>query len=855
MATMEDLPTELINYVTDHLRHAGDLAAFARTSRRLYNVVDPVLYNFAKTKVDDCESWHPLRWGAENGQTGTLKKALVAGIDANLLFDVNVDKLTRDMQSFQIRVEAVDGKAIWTPPEWNPTEEWRPADDDTDHDYLARTMLEKQPTEYPSRDYYRDMDTRFAHDDYTDSSDFAEGMSLYQTAIIDSDSWAMSEASDEDDQDGSHFGSDEGDAVVQGFRALHLAARGGHDDAVQVLLEYGADIDMCSGELCNCESGYARSHAGFHGVPMNRTATAGFSPLHLAICHFQMFTAKLLLSQGASIRMSEPGRDSAATALHAAAATGQTKLCRHLLDHGYVSDVDILDSSGLSPFYYAYFNGHWDTTVAFLLEKGANIDFLVSHPNRMHPSFDDDQSTILFEACAYGRYEDAIKLIRLGADVSKGDYRGDTQLQWPLHAVCRPPNNFEEPLRHPPLKLSAEADKNAHKRVELIEMMLRQGADIEVKSSAEGETPLHFAAKYDLDAALHALLAAGAKVESRKNVQPLQNEELHRMLLATIQDRPANFEAMNLLLDLDFDGFLYTKSTYLMNMVNGGHHNLACEYLERGTAVPPLSPKEKMTILHEAIERGVLALARRMLLLKVSVNSVNKNGHTPLYAIISRTGNIYGRDSFVKALLDAGADIHFRPSAGSLMTPLEKAIVSREQSLVELMLRSQPLRSDSQAVLPPLRPKGVYLHAAARTLPSKRMFSALIRSGASVTELDSNGDTPLSVFLKTLVDQPTWMAHTQGAASEVCGTIWYLWSKDVDINRKNKAGKSILGYLTALRLYNGRDPARVRLAREMQRRIAIVPAKDPGNETGDKALEFRHEPEGFGAVLDDGRDD
>lgn len=431
--------------------------------------------------------------------------------------------------------------------------------------------------------------------------------------------------------------------------------------------------------------------------------------------------------------------------------------------------------------------------------------------------------------------EDLISsLLDHGSQINATDNNGNTA----LHLVCAlSPYSFDDGY------------DNDQRQERMVRLLLERGAKESARNKL-GLTPFETAFNKGY------LRTCDILVRRRRIVQPLQNEDLHRMLLATIHDRPANYEAMNLLLDLDFDGVLYTKSIYVMNMVNRGHDSLACAYLERGTSMPPLSPKEKMTILHEAIERGVLALARRMLALKVSVNSVNKNGHTPLYAIISRTGNIYGRDDFVKALLDAGADIHFRPSAGSLMTPLEKAIVSREQSLVELMLRSQPLRSDSQAVLPPLRPKGVYLHAAARTLPSKRMFSALIRSGASVAELDPNGDYPLSVFLKSLVDQPTWMAHAQGAAGEVCeticGTIWYLWGRDVDVNRKNKAGKSILAYLTALRLYSGKDPARVKLARELRRYIAIVPAKGPSGAAGDKALEFRrHGPVVLGAVDDD----
>lgn len=442
-------------------------------------------------------------------------------------------------------------------------------------------------------------------------------------------------------------------------------------------------------------------------------------------------------------------------------------------------------------------------------------------------------STCMLHQLHQSEEEIARSLLDHGSQINATDNDGRTA----LHKLCgRSINPSDEPRRE-----------------RMVRLLLERGAKESARDKL-GLTPFETAFNKG------NLRVCGTLLRRRRTVQPLQNEDLHRMLLATIHDRPTH-EAMNLVLDLDLDEFLYTKSDYIMNMVGGGHVGLACTYLGRRTSMPPLSPEEKMTILHKAIELGVLVLAEFMLALRVSVNSVNKNGHTPLYAIISRTGKktygisrtgkTWGKEDFVKALLNAGADIHFRPSAGSLMTPLEKAIVSREQSLVKLMLRSQSLRSDSQAVLPPLRLKGVYLHAAARTCPSKRMFSALIRSGASVTELDSNGDYPLSVFLKSLMDEPGWMLHRQGAVSVVCGTIWYLWSRDVDINRKNKAGKSILNYLTALRLYNGLDPGRVTIARELRRYIAIVPVKGPHGAMGDKALEFRHGPVGFGAVDDD----
>lgn len=365
-------------------------------------------------------------------------------------------------------------------------------------------------------------------------------------------------------------------------------------------------------------------------------------------------------------------------------------------------------------------------------------------------------------------------------------------------------------------------------------MLLQRGAKDTVSNNL-GMTPFESAFRGGL------LGVCDILVRRRRSPQPWKHEDFDRMILATIRDRPHDLDAVDLLLDLDVDGTLFSKSTYLMKMIDGGHVHMAGRYLERGAARPTLSPKDKLTILQAGLARSNETLVNQMLALKVSVNLADKNGHTPLYVVLQ--GGLPGKEGLVKALLEAGADMHFKPgSSSTIMTPLEKAIMLQQQALVDLMLQHQPLRNNPKA------PKGVYLHAAASTVPSKRMFSALIRSGASVTELDSNGDTPLSVFLKSVADQPHWTAHTRGAANQVCATVWYLWSQEVDINHRNKSGKAITSYLTALRMYNGDNQARKRIAEELQLCVEIVPAEGADGEKGLKVLRFRHGLMGLGNI-------
>lgn len=413
----------------------------------------------------------------------------------------------------------------------------------------------------------------------------------------------------------------------------------------------------------------------------------------------------------------------------------------------------------------------------------------------------------------------AIKvLLDHGAKINAKDKTGNTA----LHLACS--------LSHHRHDRRYDSDQ---KQERIVRTLLQRGAKDTVPNNL-GITPFESAFRGGL------LGVCDILARRRQSPQPWKHEDFDRMILATIRDRPHDLDAVDLLLDLDVDGTLFSKSTYLMKMIENGHVKMASRYLERGPARPPLSPKDKLTILQAGLTRSNDTIVKQMLAMKVSVNFADKNGHTPLYVVLQ--GGLQGKEELVKVLLNSGADMHFKPPSSTISTPLEKAIMLQQHNLVDIMLQHQPLRNDPNA------PKGVYLHAAARTIPSKRMFSALIRSGASVTELDSNGDTPLSVFLKSVADQPHWTAHTRGAASQVCATVWYLWNKKMDINHRNKSGKAITSYLTALRMYSGDNPARKRIADELQLCVEIVPAEGADGENGLKMLRFRHGLMGLGNI-------
>lgn len=130
MAAFNDLPVELVTFIA-HDFQVDDFAAFAQTSRKFFDIVDPILYKVAQDYFGDYNPGHPLSWAAENGRANTLKQALAAGVNPSRKFRSFTDPAL-ELQSFQIRLEAVDGKEIWDPPAQDDGEEWEPREDDVD---------------------------------------------------------------------------------------------------------------------------------------------------------------------------------------------------------------------------------------------------------------------------------------------------------------------------------------------------------------------------------------------------------------------------------------------------------------------------------------------------------------------------------------------------------------------------------------------------------------------------------------------------------------------------------------------------------------------------------------------------
>lgn len=517
MPSIASLPNELVAFVLENLKYQRDIAALCQTNRKLYEAVSPVLY---KNAVDHCDMW-PLAFAAFSGRAGTMRKMLAAGADPNWAFneenippqawllivpDNNRMPLPRSTPFGRSRPSRQYVDFRQTEP-FSPPEPWSARSSDYDDDDLEE-------------------DEHLAGDDLDvwgtwtgvplDPGGSATGSELDGP---DGDASEHPTTTDDSGADSSTLGySDrQRDVAFRGhachdsefFSPLHIAAGMGHNEVVEVLLDHGAAIDAGS-RLCGCKR--AAGMLNHFESPETDAHLPQWTPLHVAICYNRPDTAMLLLSRGAKCTMEHAYNlavsEENSTALHYAAALGQVDLVKYLVEKGHQTDVNVQDRRTLTPLYYAYANGRWDSTVPLLVQMGADINVEIK--------FYQPYCTItpLGEAVRLGNFEDAQKLIDLGADPSHGFVAtgaGHRKGLSPLHLGCMP-----SARRRSSDQFFDDAEK-AVQRIKIMETFIAKGSDIH-GTDCYGDTPLISAAQNRVLASVTALIAAGADVNARNSL-------------------------------------------------------------------------------------------------------------------------------------------------------------------------------------------------------------------------------------------------------------------------------------------------------------------------------------------------
>ncbi|KAK3688660.1 ankyrin repeat-containing domain protein [Podospora appendiculata] len=936
-ASISALPTELVVFVIEYLPRLKDLSSLALTDRKFYTTCNPILYRRAVSRGD---AW-PLAWAAHCGVPGTLRKALAAGANPNHQFvdELPFDEWKKDNAAARQAIVGhadIDSMEVWdTDNECESNVEWSPETEDSDH---VGTITTNQPSSNSNSDQWGHV---------LNDSDRDSDVSMDELETLPSDA-ASSTLDDLEREHRLDMATSASGIVQRRFNPIHLAARGGHDEIVTILLDHGAWVNTFSEFMCDCTRLYGLLNAT--ECPENDDTPPPWSPLHIALCHLRSATAKLLLFRGASHMMEIstnhhsqcPPRviQNSATALHHAAAFGLADVVTHVLDTGIQTTVDIRDEKTLTPLFHAYANRHWDSTVPLLLERGASIDV----DTKLFLPY--STITPLGEACRLGDFEEADRLIELGADVNRGYISTTSGLGLsPLHMACM---LSARSASESAFQRVYEEEERGARRMRTIEKLIANGADIEARD-CPGDTPIIIAAQSQNVPGIRALIKAGADIHARNTVGrnsvmqaivgppspaprprddniehlaqsfralldagarldetdtdgntilhlvfqeggykfhslqiailrfllnkpgardlfnvrnkagqiPLQiafherNMEAceilvrhgclrdgisHKDLQAMLDDAlatPRDQVPVDFVLDLDRNGTLTSDPSFFHNLLEkGGYASIRAAQIVSYRGLPPLTPHDRTSLLCQAIKLGELHLAYSLLEAGADVDAREDNGDCALSAFIANTYMPVGpvRSSsdyqFLQALLDRGANIHMRVSPHHHQRILHKVIELHMEEQLFLMLKKQPLADDARAA------GGFYLHLAltmqAARPPNEKIIDALLASGASLTEVNEVGDTPLSILLKTLCKERhfTWRYHR---------FIKALHGPGVDVNRQNNEGRSVVDYLQELMYPKNGGPGQTTF---LTRRIQVI---DAAGGVG-RALKFLPRP-------------
>jgi serine/threonine-protein phosphatase 6 regulatory ankyrin repeat subunit A len=501
-------------------------------------------------------------------------------------------------------------------------------------------------------------------------------------------------------------GNDLNEQNSSGSTALIEASNGSHEQAVQALLDLGADTTICSKEY-QWNPLHVASFIGSKAVvdmllqetPESMTPDVfGNTTLHIAALknHFEVVrlllesgadvtvknnreetplhyasiwggfeTAKLLIENGADVLALNVDKESA---LDKAAFEGHEGIALLLLDHG--ADVNSLDELLWSPLHGASLNGH-DTTVRLLLQHGAN-PCLANKRGRRE----------LHIAMEFGHESIANYLFSLDPTLTNvSDLMGYNYLHYAaiygssLLSKLLLDGGFDiEALPTPPADhICGTALVLACRNGETVaaKTLLDHGANIHAFCTPEQDSSLHMAMMCDHQSTVKLLLEQGANIECRNanGETPLISGSRHgSKSIKNLLDAGADINAY------DKEGF-----TALHYACGNGHESVVEQLLASG-AQNRKANNDKLP-LHVAIGEPIVQLLLQ--LFPDSVNVRDQDGWTALHSAA-----IKGNLPLMDLLLKKGSDVEAQTNLGSL--PLHYAAFSGREDIVEMLIQQKP---------------------------------------------------------------------------------------------------------------------------------------------------------------------
>jgi ankyrin repeat protein len=276
---------------------------------------------------------------------------------------------------------------------------------------------------------------------------------------------------------------------------IHLAAMQGHANVVRLLIDHGASPNGHPGPSHTPLSYSALAgHADVMallldgGAEIDHVDNGGNTPLHLAAYGEKLQAAGILLDRGANI---DHKNSSGWTPLHQAISESHLKAAKLLIQRG--ADLQCVDNNGLKPLEFAFGQGH-KCKQDLALPWPRDLDSNKATPSILgiitHSRSDKLQKDcyLIHYAAAAGAVDVIEILLRKGENI-------DTE---------------SRALGLTPLTVAL-----AYRRPETVKWLVERGANVNGPPSMREICPLVLAAGYGLAATTRLLLEKGADLEAR----------------------------------------------------------------------------------------------------------------------------------------------------------------------------------------------------------------------------------------------------------------------------------------------------------------------------------------------------
>jgi ankyrin repeat domain-containing protein 17 len=455
-----------------------------------------------------------------------------------------------------------------------------------------------------------------------------------------------------------------------GCTALMFAALAGHVKVTGLLLENGAKINVESDSNKDspltfaCWKGH-RKVVQFlleHEANLEHRTKEGFTPLMFAALGGHTDVANLLLDRGAAVNV--PSGSNNDIPLTSACWKGHYKVVCLLLK--YHSDIEHRTKDGCTPLMLAAREGHYNVA-KLLLDSGAEVNV---------PSGSENNIPLTL-ACWKG-HKDVVELLLERR--SKIEHRNK--------AGCTP------------LMLAA---REGH--LDATKLLLDHGAQINVPSGSNDDTPLTLACWKGHTKVVHLLISKKSNIDhqTKTGCTPLMEatREGHvgvaRLLLeaGANVETPDNYgqsplfmacwkghsEVAELLLKYSANKDCRTKTgiTPLFQACRENHVIVVKLLLDYGCSVNSPFPNSRECPITLAAEKGHTDLVSLLLVRGCNIDSKTKKGCTPLYLACKE-----GHFEIVKLLHQNGSSLEEPDQRG--ITPLVAAFRSGHSHIVEWLL-------------------------------------------------------------------------------------------------------------------------------------------------------------------------